>query len=88
MRDKDLNGRSVSLPSPKSHYGRPPPSTLWAAVVCREENCIRGERISIVFSRLRTVDACRDRGTCSVFKISSVMGLSVGTEGWSGLKLL
>lgn len=87
-RDKDLNGPSVSRPSPKSHYGQPPPSALWAAVVCREGNCIRGERISIVFSSSRTVDACRARGTCSVFKIGSVMGLSLETGGLSGLGLL
>ncbi|KAK5857197.1 hypothetical protein PBY51_010455 [Eleginops maclovinus] len=81
MRDKDLN-RTVGIVSISKKSLRPAPTLCsWTAVVCREENHIRGERISIVFFRLKSVDAYRARGTWSVFKISSVMGLSLGTEG-------
>lgn len=42
MRVKDLNGLHISTIS-KSHYDRPPPPPLQAAVVCREGNCIKRE---------------------------------------------
>lgn len=77
MRVKHLNGLHIATIS-KSHYDRPPPPPLWAAVVCREENCIGGKRIFTVFLRRRTVDARRALGTCSVFKISPMMGWCLG----------
>lgn len=78
MRVKDLNGLHISTIS-KSHYDRPPPPP--SAGCCglqRGEIALRGKRIFIVFLRRRTVDAL---GTCSVFKISPMMGWCLGWEG-------
>lgn len=76
-RDKDLKWTAgISSISKKIiMLGSHPPHSR-AAVVCSEENYIRGERISIVFFRLRSVVACRALQTCSVLKIASEMGLT------------
>ena len=69
MRDKDLNWTIGITPISKKslRLALTLSSALRAAVVCREENYIRGERISIVFSRLRGVDVCRAQGGPVVF---------------------
>lgn len=62
MRDKDLVKLSVTLLNPKSYYGLASTlcSLLWSA---ERKITLEGERVSIVFSRLRCVDACRAQGT-------------------------
>lgn len=80
MRVKHLNGLHISTIS-KSHYDRPPPPPLQAAVWSAERKiALGGKRIFIVFLR-RTVDARRALGAGGVFKISPMMGWCLGWEG-------